>query len=61
MNKLKYKFSGNNEEEFFECGIEMTSIHLYECLKLNSHPKNVQYEKIFERRPCELKLILKFY
>ena len=40
-----------------ECGIEMTNIHLNECLKLNSHTKGVQYEQIFERRRCEMKII----
>ena len=47
MNKLKYNFSGNNEEEFCECGIEMTNIHLYECFKLNSHTNGVQYDPYF--------------
>ena len=58
MNKLKYNFSGNNDKEFFEYGVEMTNLHLYECLKLNRNNKTVPYVKIFERRPCEMKSIL---
>ena len=58
MNNLKYNFPGSNDQEFCECGLEITNLHLYECNQLNSTIRIVPYVNIFERRLCEMKSIV---